>query len=171
MPYKPAWLPHSKYEIHWKLPHITLGTDANIFVTFNALWVLLQLLAVVTLFCSFQWRKPFLHGKNWLNIEGFCPEWYISSIYHAWDTPFWSGTLGIRHTFHTHYYCDISFWDIPTKWNKTLGLKRGVAVCFTAMFLQIKAVIHKDASLCKSTALSLSTELPLYILKIVQCST
>ena len=27
------------------------------------------------------------------HIEGFRPEWYISTIYHAWDTPFWSGTL------------------------------------------------------------------------------
>ena len=29
----------------------------------------------------------------WQNIEGFQPEWYIPTIYHAWDTPFWSGTL------------------------------------------------------------------------------
>ena len=26
-------------------------------------------------------------------IKGFRPEWLISTIYHAWDTPFWSGTL------------------------------------------------------------------------------
>ena len=25
--------------------------------------------------------------------EGFQPQWCISTIYHAWDTPFWSGTL------------------------------------------------------------------------------
>ena len=27
------------------------------------------------------------------NIEGFWPEWCFSTIYHAWDTPFWSWTL------------------------------------------------------------------------------
>ena len=27
------------------------------------------------------------------NFEGFRPEWCISAIYHAWVTPFWSGTL------------------------------------------------------------------------------
>ena len=27
------------------------------------------------------------------HIKGFRPEWCISSIYPAWDTPFWSGTL------------------------------------------------------------------------------
>ena len=26
-------------------------------------------------------------------IEGSQPEWCISTIYHVWDTPFWSGTL------------------------------------------------------------------------------
>ena len=28
-------------------------------------------------------------------IEGSRPEWCISTVYHAWDTPFWSGTLHI----------------------------------------------------------------------------
>ena len=27
------------------------------------------------------------------HIEGFWPEWCISTVYHAWDTPFWPGTL------------------------------------------------------------------------------
>ena len=27
------------------------------------------------------------------NCEGSRPEWCVSTIYHAWDTPFWSGTL------------------------------------------------------------------------------
>ena len=31
----------------------------------------------------------------YLYIEGFRPEWYISTKYHAWDTPFWLGTLDI----------------------------------------------------------------------------
>ena len=31
------------------------------------------------------------------DIEGFQPEWYISTTYHAWDTPFWLGILDISH--------------------------------------------------------------------------
>ena len=30
-----------------------------------------------------------------LHIEGSRPEWCISTIYHAWDAPFWSGTLNM----------------------------------------------------------------------------
>ena len=30
-------------------------------------------------------------------FRGFWPEWYICTIYHAWDTPFWSGTLNLVH--------------------------------------------------------------------------
>ena len=37
------------------------------------------------------WGGGCLHVP--LCIEGFRPEWCISTIYHAWDTPFWSGTL------------------------------------------------------------------------------
>ena len=33
------------------------------------------------------------------NIKGSRPEWCISIIYHAWDTPFWSGTLDIFYQF------------------------------------------------------------------------
>ena len=29
-------------------------------------------------------------------IEGSQPEWRISTIYHAWDAPFWLGTLEIQ---------------------------------------------------------------------------
>ena len=32
-----------------------------------------------------------------LHIEGFRPEWCISTTYHAWDTPFWSETLDLYH--------------------------------------------------------------------------
>ena len=32
-----------------------------------------------------------------MHIEGFRPEWGISTIYHAWDTPFWLGTLSMHH--------------------------------------------------------------------------
>ena len=31
-------------------------------------------------------------------IEGSWPEWCISIIYYAWDTPFWSGTLKMMMT-------------------------------------------------------------------------
>ena len=33
------------------------------------------------------------------HIQGFWSEWCISTMYHAWDTPFWSGTLDIRPQF------------------------------------------------------------------------
>ena len=44
-------------------------------------------------------RSPelFTSGAHTLQMEGFQPEWCISTIYHAWDTPFWSGTLEIHH--------------------------------------------------------------------------
>ena len=31
------------------------------------------------------------------HIEGFRPEWCISTIYHAWDTPLWSWTLDMKY--------------------------------------------------------------------------
>ena len=37
-----------------------------------------------------------------LQIEGYRPEWCISTIYNAWDTPFWSGTLEIMSVIWTH---------------------------------------------------------------------
>ena len=33
-------------------------------------------------------------------IMGSRPEWCISTIYHAWDTPFWLGTLEMDYTVH-----------------------------------------------------------------------
>ena len=36
--------------------------------------------------------------------EGFRPNWCVSTIYHAWDTPFWSGTLEIIQKYKTHAY-------------------------------------------------------------------
>ena len=33
------------------------------------------------------------------HFEGFRPDWYISTIYYAWDTPFWSGTLDIVYAY------------------------------------------------------------------------
>ena len=41
-----------------------------------------------------------LPSKLRLYIEGFRPEWCISTIYRAWDTPFWSGTLDICLQIH-----------------------------------------------------------------------
>ena len=40
---------------------------------------------------SFIWGSPF--WVSFLHIEGFRPEWCISTIYHALDTPFWLETL------------------------------------------------------------------------------
>ena len=37
--------------------------------------------------------KPTHDKLNQGKIEGSWPEWCISTIYHAWDTSFWSGTL------------------------------------------------------------------------------
>ena len=51
---------------------------------------------------------------RFLHIEGSRPEWCISAVYHAWDTPFWSGTLDIWRffrptneiiTFHLYGWC------------------------------------------------------------------
>ena len=38
-------------------------------------------------------------GKSLVYLESFWPEWCISTIYHAWDTSFWSGTLNLS------FYC------------------------------------------------------------------
>ena len=52
------------------------------------------------------------------HIKGFRPEWCISTIYHAWDTPFWSGTLDIIKGSGPEwcissmlYSLDIPFWS------------------------------------------------------------
>ena len=50
----------------------------------------------VTVFCFRIWTKlskskPLIC----LHMEGFRPEWCISTIFHASDTPFWSGILDI----------------------------------------------------------------------------
>ena len=46
-------------------------------------------------------RETFVFHKNilaivWHDIKGFQPEWCISTLCHAWDTSFWSGTLDMR---------------------------------------------------------------------------
>ena len=38
-----------------------------------------------------------------LHLKGFQPAWCISTIYHAWDTPFWSGTLDMLTHWHRTY--------------------------------------------------------------------
>ena len=43
-----------------------------------------------------KWKKNCIVPLRMANIEGFRPEWCISTIYHAWDTPFWLGTLNIH---------------------------------------------------------------------------
>ena len=42
-------------------------------------------------------RNSFVYffQESWVNVECSWPEWWICTIYHAWDTPFWSGTLDI----------------------------------------------------------------------------
>ena len=41
------------------------------------------------------WRVPDQNGVSLLYMESSRPEWCIATIYHAWDTPFWLGTLHI----------------------------------------------------------------------------
>ena len=38
-----------------------------------------------------------MYGKYGLfgHFEGSGPEWYIETIKHAWDLPFWSGTFDL----------------------------------------------------------------------------
>ena len=43
------------------------------------------------------WSSPLL--IRFLHIEGFWPEWCLSTIYHAWDTPFWLGILDMLSFF------------------------------------------------------------------------
>ena len=46
-----------------------------------------------------------LHILLHLHIEGFRPEWYISTMIYSCDIPFWSETLDIElkiHLFHIH---------------------------------------------------------------------
>ena len=84
--------------------------------------------SITTPFLSVQWPKAYTHTRplNWDNnsksfvnsaiqdqqcpcsamhgllyIEGFRPEWHISTIYHCRDTPFWSETLEIQ--MHSMY--------------------------------------------------------------------
>ena len=33
--------------------------------------------------------------SEYKDFKGSGPEWYISTVYHAWDTPFWPGTLDL----------------------------------------------------------------------------
>ena len=37
--------------------------------------------------------------RRWNDFEGFRPEWYISSVYHCRDIPFWSETLDLFSSF------------------------------------------------------------------------
>ena len=42
-----------------------------------------------------------------VHIKGSLPEWCISTIYHAWDTPFWSGTLDIVYVILQFHFSHI----------------------------------------------------------------
>ena len=65
-------------------------------------------------------------GRVWLiykyiyiYLEGFQPEWCISTIYHAWDTPFWLGTLEYIYTLSEHnnntYWQNMEHMQCSTK--------------------------------------------------------
>ena len=43
------------------------------------------------------WGFPSRMAYLYNDIEGFQPEWCISTIYHAWDIPFWQETLDLFH--------------------------------------------------------------------------
>ena len=60
-------------------------------------------------------RAPNFRSLAWLHpghIEGFQPEWCISTIYHAWDTPFWLGTLELHLHSYNHYSYLIRDWRL-----------------------------------------------------------
>ena len=61
--------------------------------------------------CSFMpvlcfWKKQLIKVISIFYIKCFWPEWYISTICHCRDLPFWSETLSMyTHTnTHTHYW-------------------------------------------------------------------
>ena len=45
--------------------------------------------------CMVYFHSFMLAEKSQAWVSGFWPEWCISTICHAWDTPFWSGSLGV----------------------------------------------------------------------------
>ena len=66
-------------------------------------------------------------------FEGSRPEWCISTIYHAWDTPFWSGTLDFPFPTSACHQCrnaglslcwDLNFWAMVCGlfWNSLSGV-------------------------------------------------
>ena len=78
------------------------------------------------------------------DVEGFRPEWCISTIYHAWDTPFWLGTLklcglGPEWCISTIYHAwDTPFWlgtldvrKVEHKWQRVgaMNLSHQIGVC------------------------------------------
>ena len=59
------------------------------------------------------------------HIEGFRPAWYISTTHHAWDTPFWLGTLEEA----SDLYSNIQSTKWPVKWY-LCTFKRMYCACF-----------------------------------------
>ena len=55
------------------------------------------------------WRSP-VSMLTMDHFEGFWPEWYISTIYHAWDTPFWLGTLNWSFALLVFSQSDFNSW-------------------------------------------------------------
>ena len=64
---------------------VVLAVDESALLWVNSVDV------VYVLYCALLFL---IHVSN--IIEGSRPEWSISAIYRAWDTPFWSGTLDMH---------------------------------------------------------------------------
>ena len=59
--------------------------------------------------CQAGARDSYCHSQG--HIKGSRPEWCISTKYHAWDTPFWSGTFHMQGT-RVHIIPENSFVTI-----------------------------------------------------------
>ena len=75
-------------------------------------------------------------------IEGCRPERYISTTYHAWDTPFWSGTLNM----YVHVFC-LFFFPSPVfaqiQWSQICKME-----CTSSGFTCLKGACSMGAGLC-----------------------
>ena len=58
-------------------------------------------------------------GGGCIHIEGFRSKWYISTVYHAWDTPVWPGTLELWNTNNSKL---THVWLLPENIGYTLWL-------------------------------------------------
>ena len=77
-----------------------------------------------------------------LETLGFWSGWCISTIYHAWDTPFWSGSLDITvKIYHSGWKRSIRTWRLPTVYNHS------IFICSKICFLvTVNRQAHMDHS-------------------------